>query len=146
MSSDQLSVRPTEPQEGDGLLSFDLKRVVNRAACAPPVQEDDGGPIAICCPADMVSMGSSVFPEKGSKNLHGAVPANGFAASFKGLNQLLKQAGSGKVDADTSADHVESRHRVERRIESAMRRLQFTSGDPTCNLGRFVIQAFKVAS
>ena len=41
-------------------------------------------------------------------------------------NGLLKQAGSGKVDADAATDHVESRHGFERRIEGAMRRLQLT--------------------
>ena len=90
--------------------------------------------------------GIKCSPQKGRGNIHDIVPAPSFSASFKGLNQLLKQAGSGEIDADTSANHVESRHRVERRIESAMRRLQFTGGDATGNLGRFIIQAFKVAS
>ena len=62
------------------------------------------------------------------------------------LRSSLKEPGSGEIDADCAADHVESRHGFERRIEAAIRRLELTGTDTSSDLGRFVIQALEVPS
>ena len=62
------------------------------------------------------------------------------------LLRLLDQSGCRKIYADTAANHVQSCHHIERRIERAIRGLQLTCANASRHLSGLVVEAFEVPS